>query len=325
MAKIKYYYDTETCRYKKAKIKKTDVLFNMLGFLVFTFILALGLAFAYNYYYLSPKEAQLKKENKELKQHYKILDKKVGEVEQIVNALQMRDDEIYRKIYEVEPLSNTIRTAGIGGSEFYSDIIKKGFQDKKVVKEVYERINKVRAKTLIQKQSYNELAKISSTEELAFIPSIQPVQNEDLNKLASGFGIRIHPIHKGKYMHAGIDFAAPRNTPVYATAYGKVKLVKQSKDQTGYGNQIEIDHNNGYVTKYAHLETINVKIGEEVKRGQVIGLVGNSGGSVAPHLHYEVRKDGKKVNPIFYMFLGLDEDQYHKLLKLSTRGNQSFD
>ncbi|MGK7389766.1 MAG: peptidoglycan DD-metalloendopeptidase family protein [Candidatus Cyclobacteriaceae bacterium M2_1C_046] len=325
MAKIKYYYDTETCRYEKAKVKKTDILLNMLGFLVFTLVLALGIAFAYNYYYLSPEEAQLKKENKELKQHYKILDKKVGEVEQIVTALQLRDDEIYRKIYEAEPLSASIRTAGIGGNDFYADVIKKGFQDKKVVRGIYERINKVKAKTLIQKQSYNELATVASTSDLSNIPSIQPILNEDLNKLASGFGTRIHPIHKGKYMHDGIDFASPRNTPVYATANGIIKLVKNSKDQTGYGNQIEIDHNNGYVTKYAHLESMNVKQGEEVKRGQIIGLVGNSGGSVAPHLHYEVIKEGKKVNPIFYMLLGLNEDQYHKLLKLSIRENQSFD
>ena len=325
MARIKYYYDTETCSYEKAKIKKSDLLLNMLGFLVFTVILAFGIAFAYNSYYLSPEEARLKKENKELKQHYSILKNKVAEVDQIVHALQLRDDEIYRRIYEVEPLSNSIRTAGIGGNDQYSDIIKYGFNDKKLVKGIYTKINKIKAKSLIQNQSYNELEHLTATENPEFIPSIQPLQNAELDKLASGYGMRIHPIHKGRYMHDGIDFAAPRNTPVYATANGTVKLVKSSNDQTGYGNQVEVDHGNGYVTKYAHLESMSVEKGEEVKRGQVIGLVGNSGGSVAPHLHYEVIKDGKKVNPIFYMLLGLDEDSYHKLLNLSARENQSFD
>lgn len=292
---------------------------------MFTTLLASGLAFAYNYYYLSPEEAIIKKENKELKQHFSVLKNKVGEVEQIVDALQVRDDEIYRRIYEVEPLPVQVRAAGMGGSNKYEKIIKKGFQDRKIVSGLYSNIDKIKAKALVQNQSYNEVFQLAASTDLAQIPSIQPVQNLELDKMASGYGVRIHPIHKGRYMHDGVDFAAARNTPVYATANGKVKLSKISYEQTGYGNQVEIDHGNGYVTKYAHLESIMVKKGEEVKRGQVIGLVGNSGGSVAPHLHYEVIKEGKKVNPIFYMFLGLDEDQYNKLLKLSSRENQSFD
>ena len=325
MTKIKYYYDTETCRYTKAKVKKSDLLFNTFGFLAFTILLALGLAMAYNTYYMTPAEVKLKKENTELKKHYKVLESKVAEVDQIVNALQNRDDEIYRKIYEAEPLSSSIREAGTGGNEKYSAIINKGFSDRKIVAGLFDNINKLKAQASIQNQSYNELMLLSRENMLLNLPSIQPVQNNELDKLTSGYGMRIHPIHKGRYQHKGVDFAAPRGTPVYATADGVVKLAKASDDQTGYGNQIEVDHNNDYITKYAHLEKMLVKKGDKVSRGQIIGLVGNSGGSVAPHLHYEVMRKGEKINPVFYMLLGLNEDQYHQLLKLSSRENQSLD
>lgn len=325
MARIKYYYDTETCRYEKAKVKKTNVAINILAFTIITLLFAIGLAFAYSAFYISPEEAKLKKENKELHKHYSVLKGKIKEVDQIVGALQQRDDEIYRRIYEVDPLPVEIRQAGTGGSEKYNDIIMTGFGSKKLVEGIYEGIDKLKARARIQNQSFIEIMKSADDGTLSNIPSIQPVKNEGLDKLASGFGVRIHPIHKGKYRHDGIDFAAPRETPIYATASGKVKLAKTSKEETGYGNQIEIDHGNGYITKYAHLEALKVKKGDEIVRGQVIGTVGNSGGSVAPHLHYEVIKDNFKVNPIFYMLLGLNEDQYFKLLKLSTRENQSFD
>jgi murein DD-endopeptidase MepM/ murein hydrolase activator NlpD len=325
MAKIKYYYDTETCKYEKANIRKSDVVLNGLGFIVFTILLAFGLAVIYNTYYISPEELKLKNENAELKKHYKILTSKVGEVEQIVNSLQHRDDDIYRKIYEVEPLSPTIRQAGIGGNQRHAELLKTGFEDPQLVDNLFGQINKIKARVLVQNQSYKTLVQEAKNNVKFNIPGIQPVENKDLDKIASGFGIRIHPIHKGRYKHRGIDFAAPRGTPVYATADGTVKMTKKSDEVTGYGNQIELDHNNEYSTKYAHLESIMVKKGESIKRGQVISTVGNSGGSVAPHLHYEVIRNGEKINPVYYMLLGLDEHQYHQLLKLSSRENQSFD
>lgn len=324
MARIKYYYNTKTCKYEKAKVKNSDVIFNLLGFLVFTSILALGLAIAYSSLYMSPEEVALKKENVALQKHYQILENRVEEVDQIIAALEARDDQIYRKIYEVEPLPNTIREAGTGGKDLYESILERGFRDRSIVRGLHEKINKIKAKAHIQNQSYNELI-ASNLESPTFIPSIQPVQNDEINKLASGYGMRIHPIHKGRYMHNGLDYAAQRGTPVYATADGVIKLTKESDELTGYGNQIEVDHQNGFITKYAHLEEIKVKKGEVVKRGEIIGTVGNSGGSIAPHLHYEVISDGERVNPIHFILLGLDEHQYHQLLRLSARENQSFD
>lgn len=325
MARIKYYYDTETCQYEKAKVRKGDIIFNTLGFLVFTVLLASGLAVGYNALYMSPTEVKLKKENRELKKHYNILEAKVGEVNNILQALQVRDDEIYRKIYEVEPLTSPMRNAGIGGNERNHALLTTGFSDRELVDDLYNQIHKVTAKAAVQNQSYQVLTRISHENEIHNLPTIQPVKNNELDKLASGYGMRIHPIHKGRYKHSGIDFAATRGTPIYATANGVIKLAKTSNELTGYGNQIEIDHENGYVTKYAHLEKMLVKEGEAVKRGQILGLVGNSGGSVAPHLHYEVIRKGEKINPIFYMLLGLNEDQYDQLLILSARENQSFD
>ena len=325
MAKVKYYYDTETCRYEKVRIDKWDILLNSLGFIAFTALLALGLAVIYNSYYFSPEELKLRKENSELRKHYNILESKVGEVEQIVNTLQVRDDDIYRKIYEVEPLPSTVRQAGTGGNQHNVEYLKSGFANPRLIKNLFNKISKVKARALIQNQSYNELIQATKNNELLNLPTIQPVENQELDKIASGFGIRIHPIHKGRYRHRGMDFAAPRGTPVYATASGKVKLVKKSDDVTGYGNQIELEHTDEYSTKYAHLEQILVKKNEEVKRGQIIGTVGSSGGSIAPHLHYEVIRNEEKINPVYYMLLGLDEHQYHQLLKLSSRENQSFD
>lgn len=325
MARIKYYYDTETCQYEKAKVRKMDIFLNAMGFLVFTLLLAFGLALAYNSFYMTPEEQKLRKENIALKKHYNVLETKVQEVNQIVSALQVRDDEIYRKIYEAEPLPAPMREAGIGGSERNLEILNVGFKDESLVESIYDKLAKVKALARVQNQSYSELMALSKDNLTLNMPSIQPIKNNELNKLASGFGMRIHPIHKGRYMHDGIDFAAPRGTPVYATADGNVKLAKVSDELTGYGTQIEIDHGNGYITKYAHLEKLNVKKGQKVKRGEVIGLVGNSGGSIAPHLHYEVIRKGDKINPIFYMLLGLNEDQYHQLMKLSTRENQSLD
>ena len=328
MARIKYYYDTETCRYERAKVTYTDIVLNMLGFFAVALLMSLGFVLVYNTYFDSPVEVTLKKENRELKKYYAELQGEMDEVNSVINALEERDNNIYRKIYEAEPLSSTIREAGHGGAEEYKDIMEKGLYDEDLVIKTFKKVDKIKRQASIQNQSFDEIMQMAKENEamLSSLPSIQPVSNPELTKLASGFGMRINPFHKARVMHSGIDFAAPRGTEVFATGSGEVKFVKNDSElQTGYGNYIEIDHGFGYVTKYAHLGEIKVKRGEIVKRGQVIGLVSNTGGSAAPHVHYEVIKDGQKIDPSSFLIQGLSDDEYKKLITLASHENQSFD
>lgn len=328
MARIKYYYDTETCRYERARVTTSDVVFNLLGFLSVALLMAVAVVFIYNTYFDSPTEKQLKKENQELRTYYQDLQIEMTEVNNMITALEERDDNIYRKIYEAEPLPTTVRQAGHGGAEAYKRIIEKGLHDEELVVNTFRKINTLKRKANIQNQSFDEIMMLAHEKAamLSSLPVIQPVKNLELTKLASGYGMRINPFHKGRVMHSGIDFAAPRGTEVYATGNGEVKTIKDNSElETGYGNYIEIDHGFGYVTKYAHLGKIKVKVGDQVERGEVIAVVGSSGGSVAPHVHYEVIKDDKKIDPINFLIQGLNDNEYKKLLDLATHENQSFD
>ncbi|MEQ9168013.1 MAG: M23 family metallopeptidase [Fulvivirga sp.] len=328
MARIKYYYDTETCRYERAKVTKSDVTLNFLGFLAVALVMAISLVLAYNTYFETPVEAQLKKENKELKKHYSALETEMEEVDQVIAALTERDNNIYRKIYEAEPLSPTVLEAGSGGADLYRDILEEGLQNEKLVLNTKRSVDKLKKKARIVNQSFDEIMNLAKNNEelLKAIPTIQPIHNPNLTQLVSGFGNRINPFHKARVMHEGIDFAATRGSEVYATGNGKVKMIKTNSElETGYGNYIEIDHGFGYVTKYAHLSKVNLKVGDVVTRGMVIGEVGSSGGSTAPHVHYEIIKDGVKLDPINYIMNGVNNHDYSKLIELASRENQSFD
>lgn len=328
MARIKYYYDTETCRYERAKVTYSDVVINVLGFFSVALVMAIAFVLVYNTYFDSPSESKLKKENKELQTYYEDLQEEMEEVNEVIAALEERDNNIYRKIYEAEPLGPTIREAGHGGAEEYKRIMEKGLYDKKLVLNTFKKIDKIKRKARIQNQSFDEIMQLARDNNamLSSLPSIQPVENPELTKLASGFGMRINPFHKGRVMHGGIDFAAPRGSEVFATGNGEVKFVKDNSElQTGYGNYIEIDHGFGYVTKYAHLGEIKVKPGDRVKRGDVIAYVSSTGGSAAPHVHYEIIKDNQKIDPVNFLIQGLNDEEYEKLLTLASHENQSFD
>ncbi|MTI39345.1 M23 family metallopeptidase [Fulvivirga lutimaris] len=328
MARIKYIYDTETCRYERAKITKSDVTLNFLGFLAVALVMALSLVLAYNTYFETPVEAQLKKENNELKKHYSALETEMEEVDEVIAALAERDNNIYRKIYEAEPLSPTVLQAGSGGVDLYRDILEEGLQNEELVVGTKRKIDKLKKQARIVNQSFDEIMKLAKNNDelLKAIPAIQPVHNPNLTQLVSGFGNRINPFHKARVMHEGIDFAATRGSEVYATGNGKIKMVKiNSELETGYGNYIEIDHGFGYISKYAHLGKVNLKVGDVVTRGMVIGQVGSSGGSTAPHVHYEIIKDGVKLDPINYIMNGVNNHDYSKLIELASRENQSFD
>jgi murein DD-endopeptidase MepM/ murein hydrolase activator NlpD len=324
MARIKYYYDTETCKYERVKVGTWDIVLSLLGFLSVATIIAITMVVVYNTYFESPKEAMLKKENDELRFYYNILNTEMDGAQEMMAALQKRDDDIYRVINEAEPIPKSIREGGIGGTERYKNLLEEGLEQQELILGALQKIESLKKQMYIQTKSYDEIVALAKNkgQMYASIPAIQPVTNKELTRLASGFGRRVDPIYKVRRMHYGVDFSAPRGTPIYSTGDGVVKKVKTNYG--GYGKEVLIDHGYGYVTRYAHMSEFNVKRGQRVKRGECIGYVGSTGKSTAPHLHYEVLKDKKKVNPVHYFYNDLNEEEYQKILELSSIENQSL-
>jgi murein DD-endopeptidase MepM/ murein hydrolase activator NlpD len=324
MSRIKYYYDPKTCKYERYTRSKWDIVLNSLGFLSLSSILAIIFIIVFNMYFDSPKELMLKKENKELKLYYGFLEEEVGKMNQMLADLQQRDDNLYRIIFETEPIAPEIRQAGIGGSDRYREIREKGLDQEKIIISLHSKIDALKRQLYVQSVSYDEVTEMALMKEeyWASIPAIQPVLNENLNLLASGYGVRLHPILKVRKMHTGVDFTAPKGTPIYATGDGVVITVKTVFG--GYGKYVEIDHGFGFVTRYAHMNDFKVRPGQKVKRGDHIGSVGNTGSSTAPHIHYEVLKDGKHVNPVNYFFKDLSPEEYDRILELASKENQSL-
>jgi hypothetical protein len=288
MARIKYYYDTETCKYERVKTTTGDIILNTLGILSLTLIMAVGLLLGYTAYFESPKELLLKNEVKELEYYYENLNKEVQKLDAILSDMEHRDDNIYRAVLGAEPIDASIRNAGVGGTDRYQDIRNKDIINEDIIVKITEHVDKLRRKVYIESKSQDEVVQLAVKKELLFaaIPAIQPVSNKELIRLSSGFGMRFHPIYKVKKMHPGIDFSAPIGTPIYATADGVVDRLNVSF--SGYGKTIEVDHGFGYRSRYAHMNGFAVSKGQKVKLGELIGYVGNTGLSTAPHLHYEV-------------------------------------
>ncbi|WP_425392414.1 M23 family metallopeptidase [Ekhidna sp.] len=324
MAKIKYYYDTESCRYERIKVSSWDIVLNLLGFLVVSSIIGLGIFFVTDHYFESPAKAALRKENEELKLYYELIEKDIAEANKMLTVLEERDDDIYRVVFGVEPIPDEIRSAGVGGSNRYRELLEKGLQREELILTNMQRIDKLKKQMYIQTKSYDDIMAMAKDKEalLASMPAIQPVSNKELKRLASGFGYRMHPIYKVRKMHTGTDFSLPTGTPVYATGDGEVVYTKTKF--SGYGKHIKIKHGFGYQTLYAHLSEFLVKPGQKVKRGQVIGYSGNTGGSTAPHLHYEVIVNGSKKNPVNYFYQDLSDEEYAEIRRLSAQENQSF-
>ncbi len=323
MARIKYYYDTETCKYERIKISKWDIFLNSLGIFTLSLILAITILFVSSTYFESPQVSMLKKENKELMMYYNDMQKDINQMGNMIVALQDRDDNIYRVIFEADPIPSTIRQAGVGGTDRY-----KALREEKIIREdmvinTYGQINKLKKQMYIQTKSYDDILQMAKNKAdmLASIPSIQPIPNKDLKRLASGYGMRMHPILKYRRMHAGCDFSAPRGTPIFATGNGKI--IRARFDKTS-GNMVKIDHGYGYITKYLHMVKFAVKEGQKVKRGEIIGYVGNTGLSKAPHCHYEVWKDKKHINPVNYFYNDVTDEEFDKLLELASRENESL-
>ncbi len=324
MARIKYYYDTESCRYERIRTSKWDIFINSLAFLTVATVIATGLVYGYMVYFESPEEVQLRKENQELLMYYNLMGEDMESISQVLQGMQDRDDDIYRVIFGVNPLADEIRTGGTGGANKYRALMEKGLSREDLIVNDLQKIDVLKKRMYIQTKSYDEIVELAKNKEdfLAALPAIQPVSNEELKRLSSGFGYRIDPYLKTRRKHTGVDFSLEVGNPVHATGDGKIKYTKSSL--SGYGKQVHIDHDFGFQTKYGHLDKILVKKGQWVKRGDLIGYSGNSGKSTAPHLHYEVIKNGVKVNPIHYFSRDLSPEEYEEILRLASIENQAM-
>lgn len=324
MSKVKYYYDSETLSYRKIEPKKgkgfaLGILF-LLGIIATSFTLMLVYINFPNIE--TPKERAYKREIENMQFQYEILNKRMENIVDVLENIEERDNNIYRVYFEANPISKEQRKSGFGGINRYKNL--EGFENSEIITETTKKIDQLSKRLVIQSKSLDEIATLAQNKEalLASIPAIQPIKNDDLKRMASGFGIRMHPILKYRKMHNGMDFSAPTHTDVYATGNA---IVKTAKRTSGYGNLIVLDHGFGYETYYAHLNKFNVRTGQKVKRGEIIGYVGNSGLSTSPHLHYEVHKNGRVVNPINFYHGDLTSEEYEIMLNQSTLENQSLD
>ena len=286
-------------------------------------IVGTGSVLLFDYAFDSPKDRAMAREISFLEQQITVLESDIDEVVDVLGDLEVRDDAIYRTIFGAEPYPEHRRNPGVGGADRTRAL--RGYDHTDEVSSLQVRISEVQRRLVAQSRSFDEVMELAATHEarLQSIPAIQPVRNDDLKRIASGWGYRFHPIYKVRKFHFGMDFSAPIGTEIFATGDGEVVKVRRS--YTGYGRHIVIRHGFGYETLYAHMSKTLVKKGQKVKRGEVIGLVGNTGTSTTSHLHYEVSKDGRKVNPAHYYFNDLTPEQYEIMLKNSEMSHQSFD
>jgi len=323
MAKTKYKYNPQTLTYEKIKLSTWQKIRRGLTYLVSFILVSIGIVVISYNIFSSPKELMLEREIEYLKDNYKRMNKALAQYENVLSDISERDDNIYRVVFEAEPIPSSIRKAGVGGVNRYVEL--EGYANENVVINTNKRLDQIAKQLYVQSKSYDEVIDLAKNKEhmLASIPAIQPIPNKNLKRMASGFGYRIHPVYKTRKLHTGMDFTSPTGTEIYATGDGKVVTVK--KTRRGYGMHIVIDHGFGYTTLYGHMSKFNVRRGQKVKRGDIIGYVGNTGTSTAPHLHYEVIKDGKKINPINFYFNDLTPEEYDKMIEISSSANQSFD
>lgn len=323
MKKEKYYYNLKTLQYEKVKTSFSVKVFRSFIILVSVLVTAFLLSLLGGALFSSPREKMLEQENRVQKDQLQYLSSSVDELSEVLESLQERDRNTYRVIFESEPISQSLWNSGVGGSERYKEL--KRFSTGELMIDVNKKLDALKRKMYWQSESYDELAKLVNKKEdmLQSLPAIQPVANYDLKRMASGFGWRIDPVYGVNKFHAGMDFSAPTGTEIYATAKGRV--VEIGYNSGGYGNRIVLEHGYGYQTLYAHMSAFNVKMGETVQRGQVIGYVGNTGKSVGPHLHYEVHKNGEKLNPVLFYYKDLDDDQYQEMIQMSENGGGSLD
>lgn len=325
MAKVKYYYDRETLSYKRVRVKKS----RRVGMISLTILSVLLSGFIIFLIYLnipfleSPKEKVLQRELSNLQLQYELLNRKMDQAAMVLDELMERDNAIYRVYFESNPIPEEQRIAGFGGVNRYKDL--EGFNNSDLIIATNKKLDILTRQIVVQSKSLDEIIELAKNEEalLAAIPAIQPVRNEDMSRMASGYGYRTDPFTKVRKFHGGMDFSAPRGTPVFATGDGVVTRVDGRT--AGYGKHVRIDHGYGYMTLYAHLDDYNVRRNQRVKRGDIIGYVGSSGRSTGPHLHYEVHKNEQRINPMNFYYGSINAEEYAELLEKSQEENQSLD
>ena len=319
----KFKYNPETLDYEKVESSFRDKMLRSLLVIAPAVLLGLVFQFVFSFWFKSPTETKLELQNKFLQSKISDQAESLNLMSDVLSDLESKDNSIYRVIFNAQPFPSEKRKMGTGGTADFKDLEGHELSDRLI--ENAKKIKEIEKRLYAQSVSFDELKKLATEKEnmLGAIPAIQPLTNKDLKRIASGFGIRIDPHYHTQRMHAGLDFTASTGTSVLATGNGVVEIVESK--MWGYGNSVVINHGYGYKTRYAHLNAFNVKKGQEVKRGQIIGYVGSTGKSTAPHLHYEVEKNGEKVNPVHFFHSDLTPADFEKIIEMSNNANQSFD
>jgi len=323
MAKVKYRFNAHTLSYDKIVISFKTKIKRFVALSSTTLITSVLIAVGILQFYESPRMRALHKENERLVTQYQLFYKDLNKVEKVLGEIEQRDNNLYRVIFESDPIPSSIRKAGFGGADRYLKLESE--DNSALVIKTAEKLDIISKQAYIQVKSYDEVMNMALNKEklISCMPAIMPISNKSLKSTASGWGFRFHPIYKINQFHYGMDFTANIGTMIYATGDGVIKEVQSIGG--GYGKWIMIDHGFGYQTLYGHMSGFNVKVGDHVKRGNVIGYVGNTGSSTGPHVHYEVHKNGKPVNPQYYYFKDLNAQEYEKMVTISSNIGQTFD
>jgi murein DD-endopeptidase MepM/ murein hydrolase activator NlpD len=323
MAKTKYFFNPHSLRYEKVKTSIRAIITRIFGFLSASLVFGTILFFIGTRYFPSAAERKLQRENEEYKSQFDFMSKRMDDLSGTLTDLQKRDDKVYREVLGANPISETERESGFGGVDRYKKL--QGYTNSEIMIEITKKLDVLTKKAYIQSKSYDELFNLAKNKEqqIAGTPAIQPISNKTLTRVASGFGWRTDPFYHISELHPGIDFTAPMGTPIYATADGVIKSAEFNAG--GYGNCVVINHGFGYETLYGHMSKLGCRVGQKVKRGDLIGYVGSTGKSTGPHVHYEVIKNGDKIDPINYFFNDLTASDYEQMRKACSLTNQSFD
>jgi len=323
LARTKFIFNTKTLSYEKHIEPIWKRILKLVSMLSTSLVISVVTIFIVYRFVDSPKEKQLKREISNLEFNYAQLNERVDRINKVLKDLEERDDNIYRAIFEAEPIPDELRQSGFAGINRYDKL--EGYNYSELIKNITQKVDVLAKATVIQSKSYDDIWNLIQNQDkmLGSIPAIMPVQQKDLKLMASGFGERIDPIYKTSHFHAGMDFVADIGKPIYATGNGIVEFA--GTDDSGYGIHVKINHGFGYLTLYGHMSELKVVEGQKVKRGDLIGLVGSTGKSVGPHLHYEVHINGTPVNPVNYYFSDLSAEEYDKLIEQSRQPSQSFD
>ncbi|MDH7462249.1 M23 family metallopeptidase [Chitinophagaceae bacterium 26-R-25] len=323
MKKIKYFYNTNSLRYEKLETPLHVKLLRVLGFIaasIVTSLIIVAIAFRY---IDSPKEKVMSGRFENMQNNYAVLQDRMQKLQQQMTDLEKRDNNVYRSIFEADPIPDSARVKEMEKKKELE--LLQGMDENDLSGSIARTLNNLTMRIAYEDKSYNEIEGFVKNKEvmLAATPAIQPVSNKDLSRIASGFGHRIDPVYKTVKMHAGLDFAAPQGTPIYATANGTISVAGNTGN--GYGNHVVINHGYGYETLYGHMVKVKCSPGQKIKRGEIIGYVGSTGKSTGPHCHYEVHKNGKPLDPVYFFYNDLTPEQYDRLLKMASASNQSFD